>query len=92
MLSAQGGDLVGAWMVVLGSALGWVSISQSRPSPSWSSDFATPVCRLISRPFGLEDQRPTLKGSPFGIRAREGDEGLFALASSEISVSLSGSS
>lgn len=48
--------------------------------------------RLILRPFGLEDQRPTLKGSPFGMRARKGDEGLFALASSEISVSLSGSS
>lgn len=50
------------------------------------------VCRLILRLCGLEDQRPTVKGSPLGTRAYGGDEGLFAPALSEISASLSGSS
>lgn len=50
------------------------------------------VSGWILRPFGLENQRPTLKGSPFGMRAHKGDEELFAVASSEISVPFSGSS
>ena len=96
VLSAQGGDLVRAWMVVLGSCVGMSAHLPVSPVSLLEFRICNPCCLLvsglISRPFGLENQAPTLKGSPFGVRAGEGDEGLSALASSAISVSLSGSS